>query len=167
MVRAFRAAFAAAAGLARIAGIAALVAGLTSGTAAATGARPAATEHVAFASARQVATWCLAGGTPRANCNGYLMGVTDALRHPAVAAALTAGGTAVCLPPRLAGEQIRNLFLNHLHRNPERGGHAAADAIWSALREAFACPRQPAPEPRRGEPPERISGGDGRPGAHG
>ena len=112
-------------------------------------ARPAtadAAPRVAYASAETLRHLCLAGGTPRARCSGYLMGVADSLRHPAVAAALASGGAAVCLPRKLSGEQIRNLFLNHLHRHPERAVYAAPDAVWSALLESFACARKPAPD---------------------
>ena len=79
-----------------------------------------AAPRVAFASAERLKHLCLAGGAPRARCSGYLMGVADSLRHPAVAAALASGGAAVCLPHKLSGEQIRNLFLNHLHRHPDQ-----------------------------------------------
>ena len=33
--------------------------------------------------------------------------------------------------------------MNHLHRHPERAGHAATDAVWHTLLEAFGCPRAP------------------------
>ena len=143
---------------ARTAGTLVVAAALTAALILALPAATNAAPRVAFANAERLRHLCLAGGTPRARCSGYLMGVADSLRHPAVAAALATGGAVVCLPRKLSGEQIRNLFLNHLHRHPERAAYAAPDAVWSALLESFACPDAPAGEDGAGDQEERISG---------
>ena len=107
------------------------------------GAAPPASA-AGFADAARLRTLCLGRGAARATCLGYLGGAIDAL---------AAGGAAhLCLPPKLAAEQARLLFLNHLHAHPHGGVNNAATEVRAALAAAFPCPdRSPGPIPPPGE----------------
>lgn len=129
--------------------------------AAAVLARPLAaaepTQRV-FADAATLRSWCLGRGAVRATCLGYLSGAVDALREPSIHALLAGGGIALCLPDKLAGEQVRLLFLNHVHEHPEDQRRGAVSQIHAALHGAFACPSRPAPgREREPAPGERVS----------
>jgi hypothetical protein len=106
-----------------------------------------------FANATTLRTWCLGKGAVRSSCLGYLAGVVDTLRGIMASPQLSA---TLCLPPKLAGEQVRLLFLNHMHRYPERGAQGAARQVHAALADAFAC-SPPPDKPPLGAVPDRIS----------
>lgn len=126
--------------MARILAIAALAAAIAL-------ARPLAAEPTqrVFADAATLRTWCLGRGAVRATCLGYLSGAVDALREPSLHALLASGGMALCLPAKLASEQVRLMFLNHVHEHPDRQRHGAVSQIHAALHGAFACSPRPAP----------------------
>ena len=99
------------------------------------GATPAsvhAGEGGGFANATALRTWCQGKGAVQAHCLGYIAGVVDGIE-----------AAPPCLPPRLAVQQARDLFLNHLHRHPERGDAVAALEVRAALAAAFPCSRKP------------------------
>lgn len=127
----------------------ALLLAMVLGAAAETVART----YPVFATGNTLRIWCLGKGAVRASCAGYLAGVVDSLRGGEVVGGRT--GEA-CLPPKLAPEQVRLLFLDHLNRNPGAGGRAAATVVQGALLAAFPCDST-APDPARGK--ERISSG--------
>jgi hypothetical protein len=116
-------------------------------------AQRTAKTYPVFATGKILRTWCLGKGAVRASCAGYLAGVVDSLRGRTTP---RASSRAVCLPAKLAPEQVRLLFLNHMHRHPDRQGLAAAALVREALAEAFPCeppPDKPGVNPRE----ERIS----------
>ncbi len=85
----------------------------------------------------------------------------DTLRDLAVRAALARLDVEVpCPPPGIQPEQVRLLFLSHLHRDASRGIRAASGEVRAALAGAFPCP-QPAPRPPTapGERHSRERGG--------
>lgn len=102
-----------------------------------------------FADADTLRNWCLGRGTVRATCVGYLVGVVDALRDPTPGA--PHARRAPCLPPKMTSEQIRLLFLNHVHEHPEVAMRPAAGEVRAVLDNAFGCaearPRGPARVP--------------------
>ena len=94
----------------------------------------------AYATAETLKLWCQGKGAVRATCHGFLMGVVDALRHPDIHDALMARiGQTVCLPVQLKPEQVRLIFLGHIHNESNAGERRAADQVWEALRRAFPC----------------------------
>ena len=111
------------------------------------------TIYPVFANATTLRTWCLGKGAVRSSCLGYLAGVVDTLRGIMASSQLSA---TLCLPPKLAGEQVRLLFLNHMHRYPERSAQGAARQVHAALADAFAC-SPPRDKPPRGAVPDRVS----------
>lgn len=105
-----------------------------------------------FATAKTLRVWCLGKGAVRSSCLGYVAGVVDLLRS---SGASSASGIS-CLPSKLAAEQVRLLFLNHMHRHPQRHAHGAADEVRAALADAFPC-SSPRDKPSRGSGRDRIS----------
>jgi hypothetical protein len=75
------------------------------------------------------------GAAKRARCEGYVLGVSDALQ-----AAAGAGGRAVvCLPPSATEPQMVETVRAFLDAHPEKRQIAAQDLVREALSAAYPC----------------------------
>lgn len=75
------------------------------------------------------------GQARRARCEGYILGVSDALQAEA-----GAGGRAVvCLPPTATEPQLVETVRAFLEAHPEKRQIAAQDLVREALAAAYPC----------------------------
>jgi hypothetical protein len=64
-----------------------------------------------------------------AECQGYLMGLTDGLGENGV----------ICTPANIIFKQVEDIVLNYLRAHPERRQYSASSEASLALRSAFPC----------------------------
>ena len=72
-------------------------------------------------------------------CTGYIAGVADALALAQRYGKSIAGWRA-CIPPSVAGRQMRDIVTQALSEHPEQRRIAAVGVVAGALTVAFTCP---------------------------
>lgn len=68
-------------------------------------------------------------------CFGYVIAITDALSSNGAI-----NGIRACIPANIAAQQVRDIIVSYLDRNPQNRHFTAASLGAYALVQAFPCP---------------------------
>lgn len=95
---------------------------------------PLAAEAGGFWTGNKLLSCCESTGSFYVDCRGYVTGVAETL-----AAGASVGGLGVCFPKSDSSQNVTEIVVTYLRRNPDDCHNAAAGLVAEALAEAFPC----------------------------
>lgn len=126
--------------------LALMAASTVAGSGLAAGAAAAAQVDREFYSGETLYQRCSAGpadpdfATRKADCRGYIVGVSDTLQAGQGSAPVAgpARAAAICLP-EIQSDQLVEAVSRYLTDNPQNRRYAAPDVVFMALKAAYPC----------------------------
>jgi hypothetical protein len=97
-------------------------------------AQAAQQTFVSFVNGNELYGWCMA--TRNSLCAAYVMGVTDALRHPSY---VQSGHMWTCMSANVSASQVVDVVVNYLYSHPQTRNDGAIELVTQAVMGAWPC----------------------------